>query len=62
MNNEKVCLYKKRDDGSVGMLEVNSRMFSDMDKYLTALDLYYEMGYMETREDAENYSPPGMSI
>ena len=45
-------LYKCREDGSVGLLEVSRGNFSDADSYQQALDFHYEQGYCDTREEA----------
>lgn len=47
-------LYKCREDGSVGLQEVARGNFSDADSYQQALDFYYEQGYCDTREEAQD--------
>ena len=54
MENKNIKLYKLRDDGSIGLKEVNRGMFKDSDSFSQALDFYYENGYCDSREEAKN--------
>ena len=40
MENKNIKLYKLRDDGSIGLKEVNRGMFKDSDSFSQALDFY----------------------
>ena len=53
MENKNIKLYKLRDDGSIGLKEVNRGMFKDSDSFSQALDFYYENGYFDSREEAK---------
>ncbi len=58
MENTNIKLYKLRDDGSIGLKEVNRGMFKDSDSFSQALDFYYENGYCDSREEAKNSPLP----
>jgi hypothetical protein len=61
MENKNIKLYKLRDDGSIGLKEVNRGMFKDSDSFSQALDFYYENGYCDSREEAKNSLFPNNS-
>lgn len=61
MENKNIKLYKLRDDGSIGLKEVNRGMFKDSDSFSQALDFYYENGYFDSREEAKNSHLPNNS-
>lgn len=61
MENKNIKLYKLRDDGSIGLKEVNRGMFKDSDSFSQALDFYYENGYCDSREEAKNSPLPNNS-
>ena len=63
LDNSKVCaiiynmktnLYRKRSDGSIALLEVNSDSFPDRDAYEASLDFHMEQGYFDSYEEAKN--------
>lgn len=45
-------LYKKRDDGNINILEVNSDNYRDRDGFVEALDFFLSEGYYETYQEA----------
>ncbi len=44
----RVKLYRRRDDGSLAMVEVSPRSFACTDDFFEALDFYYDQGYSDT--------------
>ncbi len=48
-----ITLYKKGKDGSVRILEVYTENYYDRDELNEALSFYYEEGYCDSREEAE---------
>lgn len=49
---EKIKLYRKRDDGSVGIVELSRGMFADEDAFMEAVDFKYAEGYVDSYKEA----------
>lgn len=48
-----ITLYKKGNDGQVRILEIYPENYYDRDELNEALSFYYEKGYCDSREEAE---------
>lgn len=49
----KVKLYKKSEDGGITLLTVNYDLFPSVETYNQTIDEYYDMGYHDTVESAQ---------
>ena len=61
-NSDITKLYKQREDGTVGLLEIHRSMFSDADSFIEALDHYYAVGYHDSPSEAREHNAPSTDL